>query len=157
MRRTWLLLMVVCAGCTTQNVGVSNGKARFTEYPDRLIAAFSAACEGPAQSFLRPSQDLVECREYLPPEPTAAIILQFDGTPSDLPELVIQFRTEELAPGYIVSNEIFLNVPQKTGSPLRVRMEYPRVQRSLDALYRLSGGVPDRDAPTEQRGPFDGS
>ena len=141
MRLIGLLGFVVLCGCATQDVALSSGKARFPDYPDRLLEAFQAACEGPTQSFTRPTQDVVECREFLPPEPTAAIILQYDGTLDDLPELVIRFRTETSAPGYVVSNNVFLNVPQKSGEVLEVRIASDRLQDRFDDLYRRAGGV----------------
>lgn len=142
MSRRFALLFVALGACATQDVAVSSGKARFTEYPDTLFAAFKSACEGPAQSFNRPAPDLVECREYLPPQTTAAIIVNFDGTPEDLPELVIRFRAEQQEPGYLVENDVFLNVPQREGNPVQVRMPDPKLSRTLDALYVRAGGVP---------------
>jgi len=139
----YLLPIVVLGACATQDVEVSSGKARFTEYPDALIEAFESACEGPAQSFRRPGPDVVECREFLPPQTTAAIILNFDGTPEDLPELVIRFRTQIDAPGYLVENDVFLNVPQKSGRPLQVRKPDHKLSRTLDSLYVRAGGVPE--------------
>lgn len=147
MRRTAALCFTLCllglSGCATQDVAVSSGKARFTSYPDTLIAAFETACTGPAQKFTRIDDDLVECREYLPPEPTAALILGYNGTPEDLPQLVIRFRTIANASGYLVENDVFVNVPQKTGRPVHVYQEDSRTLRRLDALYRRAGGVPE--------------
>ena len=94
MRVLALLPIVALAACTTQDVGTPSGKAHFAAYPDSLFDAFESACGGPAQSFRRPEPDMVECREYLPPEATAALILSFDGTTEALPELVIRFRAE---------------------------------------------------------------
>lgn len=129
--------------CAPQDMGELSGKARFAAYPDSLISALESACTGPAQTFLRPTPDSIECREYLPPEPTAAIILTYDGTPSDLPQLVIRFRTQKDAPGYVVRNDVFLNVPQKTGADLQVRQQDARLNRVVAALYRRAGGVPE--------------
>jgi hypothetical protein len=141
MRRFAILGLVVVCGCVTQDLGPSSGKARFSDYPEQLIEAFAVACEGPTQSFRRPSQDVVECREILPPEPTAAIILQYDGTLNDLPELVIRFSTDRSGPDYVVSNDVFLNVPQKSGDAVQVRMESDRLQQRFDDLYRRAGGT----------------
>lgn len=143
MRLSCTLGLMVLSACATQDVEVSSGRARFTEYPERLISAFESACTGPAQSFRRPEPDLVECREYLPPESTAAIILNYDGTPEDLPELVIQFRTRADKTDYVVQNDVFLNVPQKQGKPLQVRQHDRALGRTLDALYTRAGGVPE--------------
>ncbi|MFD3189579.1 hypothetical protein ACFMPD_04800 [Sedimentitalea sp. HM32M-2] len=134
---------VVLGACGTPDIASSSGKARFAEYPDSLIAALQSTCNGPAQTFRRPTPESVECREYLPPEPTAAIILTYGGIPEDLPQLVIRFRTRADAPGYLVENEVFLNVPQKSGPPLKVRQQDPRLNRELDALYTRAGGVPE--------------
>jgi hypothetical protein len=147
MRRRLLAFSLLCTAsvvaCAPQQTTPYSGKARFADYPATLFAAFQTACTGPAQSFSRPSPDRVECREYLPPEPTAAIILSFDGTPEDLPQLVIRFTTEAAGDGFLVQNDVFLNVPQKSGAPLAVRRQDPRLERVLDALYRRSGGVPE--------------
>ncbi|MDU9003750.1 hypothetical protein [Sedimentitalea todarodis] len=139
----YFLLVVVLIGCETQDMVTSNAKARFASYPDSLIAALESACAGPAQTFLRPTPDAIECREYLPPEPTAAIILTYDGTTSDLPQLVIRFQTNEDTPGYLVENDVYLSVPQKSGAPLHVRQRDPRLNRVVNALYQRSGGVPE--------------
>lgn len=134
---------MVLAGCATQDAEVLTGKARFPDYPDSLILAFQSACEGPAQTFSRPEPDLVECREYLPPETTGAIILNYGGTIEKLPELVIQFRTSADGSDYLVQNDVFVNVPQKTGKPVRVRQHDVQLTRTLNALYRRAGGVPE--------------
>jgi hypothetical protein len=147
IRRLSVLLFAaisaMMAACTPQDVGELSGKARFAVYPDSLIAALESACTGPAQTFLRPSRYSIECREYLPPEPTAAIILTYDGDPGDLPQLVIRFRTHKDTPGFVVENDVFLNVPQKTGAPLQVRQQDARLNRVVAALYRRAGGVPE--------------
>lgn len=150
MRPVLIPVLVVLGACATQDVAAGSGKARFTEYPETLFAAIESACTDPAQSFSRSTAtqapDMVECREYLPPEPTAAIILKYDGTPRDLPQLVIRFSTQPDGPGstqYLVENDVFLNVPQKTGRPLQVRQIDPRMRRTLDALYLRAGGVPE--------------
>jgi hypothetical protein len=143
MRPPLALIAVLLCGCATQDAALSSGKARFSAYPDTLIAAFESACAGPAQSFGQPTSDVVECREYLAPEPTAAIILTYDGTTEDLPQLVIRFRTQQSSPGYLVENDVFLNVPQKSGPPRIVRQNDPRMDRALAALYERAGGVPE--------------
>ncbi|WP_424986562.1 hypothetical protein [Microbulbifer sp. S227A] len=138
-----LLASVVLAGCAPQDVVETNAKARFAAYPDSLVAALESACKGPAQTFARPVPDSIECREYLPPEPTAAIILTYDGIAGDLPQLVIRFQTREDAQGYLVENDVYLNVPQKSGPPLKVKQQDPRLNRVVNALYRRSGGTPE--------------
>ncbi|MEY8831267.1 hypothetical protein AB9K34_23080 [Sedimentitalea sp. XS_ASV28] len=136
------LLAVMLGGCAPQDMGATTAKARFATYPDSLISALQSACEGPAQTFARPTRDSIECREYLPPDPTAAIILTYDGVPDDLPQLVIRFQTRKDATGYLVENDVYLNVPQKSGPPLHVYQRDPRLNRVVAALYRRSGGTP---------------
>lgn len=143
MRLIFALLLVAIAGCSPQDVEDSTGKARFTEYPDRLFAAFEASCSTPAQSFSRPSPDLVECREYLPPEHTAALILGFDGTPKDLPQLVVQFSTTADGSDYLVEHDIFMNVPQKSGQNLHLQRDSHSQRRTLVEFYKRSGGKPE--------------
>lgn len=143
MSLRYLLPIVVLGACTTQDVVVSSGKARFAEYPVALIDALESVCGGPAQSFVRSDPDIVECREFLSPETTAALILNFDGTPEDLPEQVIRFSTQVEPTGYLVENDVFLNVPQKTGRALQVRKPDARLNRTLDALYERAGGIPE--------------
>lgn len=137
------LLVLAAPACTTQDMVQSTGKARFADYPDSLITALQRACDSPSQTFLRPTLNSVECRELLPPEPTAAIILTYDGTPEDLPELVIHFQTRADGPGFVVENEVFLHVPQKKGPALKVRQSDAGLNRMLDALYTRAGGVPE--------------
>ncbi len=148
MRLTFLLAFVALSACATQNVVSSNvvsssGRAFFSEYPDMLIAAFESACASPTQSFSRPEPGMVECRKLLSPEATAAIILNFDGTPEALPELVIRFRTSPEAPGYLVENDVFLHVPQKSGPARVLRKPDAQLSRTLQSLYLRSGGVPE--------------
>lgn len=143
MRRIVPLMLVVLSACAPPVEVESTGLARFASYPDDLFAALEMACSSPAQTFLRPSRNRVECREYLPPEPTAALILNHDGTQEDLPQLVIRFEARADAPGWLVENDVFLNVPRRSSPALELRESDPRVNRTLDALYRRAGGVPE--------------
>jgi hypothetical protein len=141
MRLLFVPFVALLGACSAALPPPSSGKARYDAYPETLLAAFRSACTGRAQSFVRPSDGIAECREFLPPEATAAIILSFDGTAEDLPELVIRFETLADSEGYLVSNDVFLNVPQKSGDPLQVRQTDPRLTRAFDALYQRTGGT----------------
>lgn len=151
MRRLFLLGIAFLAGCqpappaTVQNVAMP--KARFAQYPDSLLGAFRSACSEPAQSFNRLDANTVECREFLPPEATAALILNFDGTHEELPELVIRFRTQAAETGYLVENDVFIHVPRRNGPALNVRRNDPHLKRTLGQLYTYSGGVLEQSAP----------
>jgi hypothetical protein len=143
MRPHLILMLVVLGACATQDAVAFSGKARFSSYPDALFDALEQACGTPAQSFTRPTKDSVECREFLPPESTAAIILQFDGTTTDLPQLVIRFQAQRENQDYLVENQFFLHVPQKSGPPLRMQPSDSRYSRKLNALYKHAGGMPE--------------
>lgn len=143
MRYTLPLILVLLGACAPQSGPATSGKARFAQYPTGLFEALESACEGDAQTFLRIGRERVECREYLPPEQTAAIILAHDGTPTDLPQLVIRFDTRADGPGWLVENDVFLSVPQKSGKALELRDSNPQLDQTLNALYQRAGGAPE--------------
>lgn len=143
MRFPNLLPVVVLAACTTQDVGPDSDTARFSDYPTQLFEAFESACSEPSQNFVRHSPDLIECREYLPPRETAAIILSYDGTPEKLPQIVFRFRTSRDANSYLVRNDVYLDVPQKSGVSRQVAQRDRRFTRMMSELYRRTGGVPE--------------
>ena len=143
MRLRFAAILSLLGACAPQDVAESSGRARYDAYPDRLIQAFESSCAGPGQTFTRPAPDLVECRQVLPPDPTAAIILTYGGTIRDLPQLVVRFRTRPEGAGYIVENTVFLDVPQESGPPRLIQRADPGLSRTLDKLYRASGGVPE--------------
>ena len=143
MRALWIGLFWVLAACAPPHVGPDTGKARFPDYPDALFEAFRAACDGPAANFLQPARDTVECRQFLPPDVTAGLILAHDGTVEDLPQLVIRFTASADAPGYVVENDVYVNVPQATGGARRVRQEDRTITWRLNRLYTRAGGVPE--------------
>lgn len=143
MRKCLAFTLVALTACAQIESDPPSSRARFPTYPTDLLAAFESACSGPAQSFSAPAPDLVECRELLPPEPTAAIILGYNGTPEKLPQLVIRFRTRADEPGFLVENDVYLNVPQKTGQDIQVRQYDTRLHRTLSQLYEKAGGTPE--------------
>ncbi|QBF32116.1 hypothetical protein [Thalassococcus sp. S3] len=149
MKLGYMLFFGALTACAPQDLvsgTTESGSARFSDYPDTLFAAFQAACSGPAHAFSRPARDAVECRELMPPDVTAALIVTYDGTPEDLPRLVIRFDAKRDAPGYLVRNDIFFNVPQREGGALQIRQPDPQLTQRLNRLYRRAGGVPERPA-----------
>ncbi|MEP2027779.1 MAG: hypothetical protein ABJI96_03605 [Paracoccaceae bacterium] len=146
MTRNFALSALIVAGCTPINgeANLVDGRtaARFTERPTHLFAALEETCTRPADTFVRKGPDLMQCRTYLPPEPTAAIILNYDGTIKDLPELVVQLSGQSDADSYVLENSYFLNVPQLGGSTLHVRQGDRRVERRMNSLMRAAGGTP---------------
>lgn len=145
LRMVATTMPMLAAGCATQDTVSTTGRARFPSFPEPLYAAFRAACEGPAQYYNRPDPNFAECRELLPPDTTAAIILSYDGTLEDLPELVIRFTTSEPLDGvgFVVQNDIFLNVPRRNADELQIRLPDERLDRTIEALYRKAGGTPE--------------
>jgi len=136
-----ILLAGLCA-CVEQDMGSLEHKARFAAYPDELFEALESSCTEPADTFLRSGRDTVECRSYLSPDATAAIIFRYDGTLEDLPQLVMRFRAAADQPGYLVDFDAFLNVPQKQGEPLRVIHKSPALTNKINAMMRHAGGEP---------------
>lgn len=144
-----IIAMAAFAGlmaCSPQDV-VSNAhpgrsSAHFDDYPTRLFDIFESTCSSPAQNFLKRGEHVYECREYLPPRPTAAAILGYDGYPEDLPQLVIRFSASQETPGYQVDAELFLNVPQRGGQAIRVVPADPRINRRMTRLLKKAGGTP---------------
>lgn len=143
MIRRLLPLMMILSACAPQYVGPASGKARFSEFPQPLFDAFRASCVGPTRSFSEPRPNSAECRELMPPDITAAFILEYDGQLQDLPRLVIRFQAEQDAQSYLVRNDIFVNIPQSTGAPRQVPFQDARLRRELDTLYTNAGGVPE--------------
>ena len=143
MMRYLIPMMLIISACAPQYVGPSSGKARFSDYPQPLFDAFQASCTGPARSYLASGPNAAECRELMPPQITAAFILEYSGMPEDLPRLVIRFRAQPDAGSYLVSNDVFVNVPQRSGGPRQVPFDDPQLRRQLDLLYINAGGVPE--------------
>ena len=143
MRLPVLLAPFALIACTVPAPELSSGKARFPGYPQALFDAFRESCTGPARSFVVTDRNSVECRELMPPDLTASILLAFDGMLEDLPQLVVRFRAEPEAASYLVSNEVFVNVPQREGDAVRILFTDPRMRRDVAALYARAGGVPE--------------
>lgn len=142
MRRLAALFLLIVPGCAPQDMVARTDQARFATYPTTLFAAVESACKDPAETFVRAGRDVVQCRILLPPEPTAAILLRYDGIPEDLPQLVIEFSATRDGTGYLVANQTYLSVPQKSGAPLRVSRPDAQLSRMIDALYTKAGGTP---------------
>ncbi|WP_144389823.1 hypothetical protein [Phaeobacter sp. 22II1-1F12B] len=70
-------------------------------------------------------------------------IMAYEGILDDLPRLVLQFHVEPDEPGYLVQFDSYLNVPQKTGAPLRVFYRNPTVTQTVNKIMRVAGGVPE--------------
>jgi len=142
MRPIMPLIFVVLGACTVLDTSQIRDTARFPEFPARLFSALQATCTEPAQQFRRISREIAECREFLEPEATAAIILSYDGTTTDLPQLVVRLSARAEGQDYLVTTATYLNVPQKDNGVRRVGFASPHFNRDLQALYRLTGGTP---------------
>jgi hypothetical protein len=144
------MLAVLLAACApappppakTAETLAQGTSAIFPQRPTKLFQAFQAYCSGPAHSFALTSPDHAECQEFLSPEPTAAIILRYDGRVDDLPKLVLVYEGRQTAQGYIVTNHAYLNVPRATGPDLRVLFDDPQIDKHVTGLLRTAGGTP---------------
>lgn len=143
MRPLVLILFAGLGACAAQDSALSSHTARFPTRPDKLYEALEESCTKPAHVFVRPASDIYECREYLDPENTAAAILLYDGTTGDLPQIVLRLSEQPDGGEYLVHFEAFLNVPQKSGTPVHVVFPSHSYDRQVASLFRVSGGVPE--------------
>lgn len=141
MRRFLILLLCVPGACATPMDQTTSRTARFPNYPTELFAAFKKSCSEPAQTFLRQGPNQRECREFLPPEPTALAILKYDGHTDDLPQLVIRISTRPDAKEHLVTIETYLDVPQKSGGSVHVIFPSPQYDWQMASLFEMAGGI----------------
>ena len=137
-----IALAPLIVACTPQDVGPSSRSAQFDQYPKQLFDLFEISCSGPGETFRKVGTHSFECRELLPPETAAFLILNYDGYPQDLPDSVIQLKTTKNQVGFQVDADLFLTVPQKNGTTLRIPVKSQTLDRKLTRLYRVAGGTP---------------
>ncbi|MFQ6551989.1 hypothetical protein AAD018_006540 [Aestuariibius insulae] len=116
--------------------------AYFAEYPEDLLDAAADACSRPGDRLAQRDRERIRCESFLPPEATAGLILEFDGTVDDLPILIFDFQTTRQGDGYVVLADNFVRVPQRSGPPKQVRLEDPRFNRILARILAGAGGRP---------------
>ena len=144
MIRFFALICLFCVqACVTQDVAAISQRARFPEYPTTLFDAVEAVCTEPADVFRKPDRNTVECRSYLSPDATAAVLVIYDGTLDDLPQMVLRFEAEPQLPDYVVEFGAFLNVPRKEGPAVRVVHRDAAVNRRMQQVMRSAGGTPE--------------
>lgn len=78
---------------------------------------------------------------YLPPDETAALILQYDGTTDKLPQLVVRFESRQDGTGYIVDTYAYAEVPQKSGRVVRLNQMTGKAKRRLENIYVAAGAA----------------
>jgi len=138
----FLPAMALIVACTPQDVPLPTRSAQFDTYPQRLFQTFETQCEGPGEKFEKIGNRVYECTEFLPPDTTAYLILNYDGYPQDLPKSVMRMTTTKNSGGYRVDAELFFSVPQKTGQTVKVPVESKTLDKALSALYQKMGGSP---------------
>ena len=79
---------------------------------------------------------------YLPPDETAALILQYDGTTENLPQLVVRFDARQDGSDYIVDTYAYAEVPQKSGRVVRLNQMTGKAKRRLEKIYVAAGAAP---------------
>ena len=101
-----LSLIGLLMGCGTPAATISAGgpapqvtTAYFAERPDGMIGAVRTACRNPGVTFVQPRAGVVQCRMYLEPPATAAVILNYDGDIRNLPQLVFSLATARAGDG----------------------------------------------------------
>ena len=137
-----LPLMAVIVACTQQDAPPLTRSAQFDTYPDRLFKTFEIGCNGPGEEFRRKGKNSAECTEFLPPDTTAYLILNYDGYPQDLPKSVMRLTSTKNTAGYRVDAELFFNIPRKSGPAIQVPVESEALDRAIGTLYQAMGGSP---------------
>lgn len=116
----FLPAMVVIVACTPQDMPLPTRSAQFEKVGNRVF----------------------ECQEFLPPDTTAFLILNYDGYPQDLPKSIMRMTSTKNTTGYRVDAELFFNVPQKQGPAVKVPVESKALDQALGALFQKMGGSP---------------
>lgn len=130
----------IIVACTPQQEPDASRSAQFDRYPKELFDAFEISCSGPGETFEKIGNRTFECSEFLPPEATAFLILNYDGYPQDLPQSVMRLTSTRNTDGYRVDASLYFKVPQKTGRTVEVPVESETLDRSISALYQAMGG-----------------
>ncbi|WP_235216204.1 hypothetical protein [Ruegeria halocynthiae] len=107
-----------------------------------MFETFEISCDGPGERFEKVGNSAFECSEFLPPDTTAFLILNYDGYPQDLPQSVMRMTSTKNTGGYRVDAELYFNVPQKSGPAVKVPVESKTLDKALSALYQAMGGSP---------------
>lgn len=143
VRKVIALCILCLPACTPPDMGRQSHSARFDTHPEKLFAVFDSACSGATDTLDTSRAGVSECRKLLPPPETAALIVEFDGTLDDLPQLVLRLSSDRLADGgALVTLDAHYIVPRKTGPALRVETRSARITRTTRNLLRAAGGVP---------------
>lgn len=143
----WFLL-VLSACATVAPKPEMGGTQHFAFYqmnPVGLFEGLSNYCDTPARRLERIGPGNIRCHQFLDPEATAGLILAHSGIVSDLPTLIGSIL---MAPGkldqqsgFVVTFETYINVPQKSGPPVKVFQNSPAITRAFRTMLRATGGV----------------
>ncbi|WP_368039988.1 hypothetical protein [Ruegeria atlantica] len=136
----FLPAMALIVACAPQDMPPPTRSAQFETYPERLFDTFETQCAGPGEKFEKVGNRVFECQEFLPPDTTAFLILNYDGYPQDLPKSVMRMTSTKNTTGYRVDAELFFNVPQKQGPAVKVPVESKALDQALGALFQKMGG-----------------
>ncbi|WP_171090223.1 MULTISPECIES: hypothetical protein [unclassified Ruegeria] len=139
---TFIPFLACIVACAPQDVPYASRSAQFETYPQRLFDVFETSCSGPGESFERTSGQTFECREFLPAEASAYLILNYDGNPQDLPQSVMRLTSSKNADGYRIDANVFFKVPQRTGSVVEVPLDSTELDQSISRLFQAMGGSP---------------
>ncbi len=137
-----LPILAIFVACSPQEQPFSSRSAQFGEYPKRLFDTFKVSCDGPGENFAQVSAGVFECRETLPPDATAFLILNYDGFPQKLPQSVRRMSSEKNSQGYRVDADLYFLIPQQNGSTVKVPVESEALDQELTSLFRFFGGTP---------------
>ncbi|MEM1004066.1 MAG: hypothetical protein AAF496_01115 [Pseudomonadota bacterium] len=137
-----LAFLPLIVACAPQDVPLASRSAQFSQYPQSLFDTFETGCAGPGETFRKVGNRSFECSEFLPPDTTAFLILNYDGSTVDLPQSVMRLTSTQNSTGYRVDARLYFKVPQKTGSTVEVPVESERLDQAIGALFQAMGGLP---------------
>lgn len=137
-----LAIFALIVSCAPQELPPAVRSAQFAAFPNTLFSSFETDCSGPGEDYVKTAQGSFECRELLPPQASAFLILNYDGSPQNLPQVVTRLSSTQNSQGYRVDADMFFLVPQKDGSTVKVPVESEALNRDLSELYVGFGGTP---------------
>lgn len=117
-------------------------RAFYDAFPGALYAAHAEACTPPVEELVRVSRTEVRCELLLPPDVTAGVILEFDGTVEDLPRVVVSLDATRDGEGYIVTVDNYLRVPLQEGGVQLVRQRDAALDQLVGEMFATTGGLP---------------
>lgn len=146
---THIFAPICVAACATTAIQPTNpefveaefaARASYDVFPSVLFEATAETCSEPQDTLVRPSANEVRCESLLPPDLTAAAIVEFGGNINNLPKSVFGFVAVPNDQGFIVSAIAYLRVPQENGSANLIALDVETEINELRELFEATNG-----------------